>query len=443
MQETKGLAQTKATKPMSDRVEIWDLERLIPSAHNARTHSAGQVAEIAGSIAAFGFMVPVLVDRSGGIIAGHGRVLAARQLELARIPVIVVDHLTEAEKRAYAIADNKIALNAGWDEELLKVELEALRNDGIDLDRLGFSEEEFNELLDKLGPEVTPEDDSAPEAPATPVTQVGDVWQLGEHRLLCGDALDASSYAVLLQGESAQMVFTDPPYNVGYVGPGLGVGITNDDLGRGFGAFLETACRHVLANTRGALYISMSSSELHTLYGAFTQAGGHWSTFLIWAKNAFTLGRADYQRQFEPILYGWREGTEHYWCGARDQGDLWLIDRPQVNDLHPTMKPVALIEKAVLNSSRRGETVLDPFTGSGSTLIACEKTGRKARLMELEPKYCDVIIQRWQQFTGQEAIHGACGETFAQLSKKRLMPDSDPPDASDAPIVQEGAADAR
>jgi DNA modification methylase len=197
------------------------------------------------------------------------------------------------------------------------------------------------------------------------------------------------------------------------------VGISNDDLGAGFGAFLETACTQILLNTTGAVYISMSSSELHTLHNAFTKSGGHWSTFIIWGKNTFTLGRSDYQRQFEPILYGWREGQPHYWCGARDQGDVWLIDRPQVNDLHPTMKPVALVERAVLNSSQRGETVLDPFAGSGSTLIACEKAERRARLIELEPQYCDVIIRRWQEFSGKEATLSSTGETFGQVSVSR------------------------
>ena len=418
MGQIQGARGSSLVKTIADRVEIWDVARLIPSAHNARTHSEGQVAEIAGSIAAFGFMVPVLVDSAGGIIAGHGRVLAARKLKLERVPVIVADHLTDSEKRAYAIADNKIALNAGWDEELLQIELEALIHDGIKLEDLGFSEEEFDELLDQLGPEPRPDEDSVPEAAEAPITCPGDIWALGDHRLLCGDATDDASYAALLSGELARMVFTDPPYNVAYRGPGLGVTIANDDLGASFGLFVETACGHMLRNTSGALYICMSSSELHTLHTAFTKAGGHWSTFVIWGKNAFTLGRSDYQRQFEPILYGWCEGQPHYWCGARDQGDLWLIDRPQANDLHPTMKPVALVERAVLNSSRRGETVLDPFAGSGSTLIACEKTGRKARLIELEPKYCDVIVRRWQEFSGKEAINTESGETFTKLAAK-------------------------
>ena len=405
-------------RSVPDRIELFAIERLTPSARTARTHSEEQIAELAGSMKAFGFMVPVLIDPNGGIISGHARVLAARKLSLERVPVIVIQHLTESEKRGYAIADNKIALNAGWDEELLRVELEALKDDGVDLESLGFSEAEFNELLDKLSLE-SPDEDKVPESPSNPVSQPGDLWQTGDHRLFCGDATEAASYTAVLRRESAAMVFSDPPYNVSYCAPGLGVGITNDDLGSDFEMFLHSACTHMLRNTSGALYLCMSSSELHTLYSAFTKAGGHWSTFLIWGKNTFTLGMADYQRQFEPILYGWREGSSHYWCGARDQGDLWLVDRPHVNDLHPTMKPVALIERAVLNSSRRGETVLDPFAGSGSTLIACEKTGRIARLIELEPRYCDVIIRRWQESTGREAIHSATGETFGQLANKR------------------------
>lgn len=431
----KSIQMVGNVKAMAEGIEIWEIGRLIPSARNARTHSAAQIAELAGSMAAFGFMTPVLADSAGVIIAGHGRVLAARQLRLERIPVIVADHLSETEKRAYAIADNKIALNAGWDDELLKIELESLRGDGVDLRNLGFSEDEFNRLVDELDPTPRTDDDSAPEIPGAAVSRAGDLWQLGDHVLLCGDALDTASYSTLLSGASAAMVFTDPPYNVAYRAPGLGVSIANDDLGRRFGAFLDTACANLIANTQGALYVCMSSSELHTLHAAFTKAGGHWSTFVIWGKNSFTLGRADYQRQFEPILYGWTEGAGHYWCGARDQGDLWLMDRPQANDLHPTMKPVALVERAVLNSSRRGEVVLDPFGGSGSTLIACEKTGRQARLIELEPKYCDVIIQRWQQFTARDAVHRKTGETFAQVGGRVVALDSLAPAIDADPVI--------
>jgi len=409
----------RTLRAIPDRLEFFAIERLIPNARNARTHSERQIRQLADSLSRFGFMVPVLVDEKGVIVAGHARVLAARQLKLERIPVIVVSHLSETEKRAFVLADNKIALNAGWNEELLVVELEALKNDDVDLESLGFSEEEFNKLLDELTTPDSPDEEAVPELATAVVSRSCDLWLLGEHRLFCGDAIEAASYATLLTGEPADMVFSDPPYNVAYCAPGLGVTIANDNLGSNFAAFLQRACARMLENTRGAIYVCMSSSELHTLYSAFTAAGGHWSTFLIWGKNTFTLGRSDYQRQFEPILYGWREGSPHYWCGARDQGDLWLIDRPHVNDLHPTMKPVELMERAVLNNSRRRETVLDPFAGSGSTLIACEKTGRRARLIELEPRYCDVIVRRWQDFTGREAIHNGSGETFAKLSAQR------------------------
>jgi DNA modification methylase len=195
--------------------------------------------------------------------------------------------------------------------------------------------------------------------------------------------------------------------------------ILNDDLGSGFEAFLHDACANILSVTKGAVYVCMSSSELHTLQRAFTAAGGKWSTFVIWAKHAFTLGRADYQRQYEPILYGWKEGTDHYWCGARDQGDVWFFDKPVRNDLHPTMKPVALVERAIRNSSKTRDIVLDPFGGSGSTLIACEKTGRQARLVELDPKYCDVIVQRWQDWTGETAVLEGDGRSYEEIAVGR------------------------
>jgi DNA modification methylase len=240
--------------------------------------------------------------------------------------------------------------------------------------------------------------------------------------VLCGDAISSESMEHLLAGAMAAMTFTDPPYNIGYRSTsrqGVSRPIRNDDLGAEFEAFLYNVCRSVLARTCGAVYICMSSSELHTLYNAFTTAGGHYSTFLIWVKSHFTLGRSDYQRQYEPILYGWRQGAERFWCGARDQADVWFFPKPAVNDLHPTMKPVALIEQALVNSSREQELVLDPFGGSGSTLIACQKTQRRAHLIEIDPLYVDVIVRRWQEFTGREAVLEADGRTFAAVTKER------------------------
>jgi len=404
-----------------EAIEYWEVERLIPSARNARTHSDEQVAEIAGSMKTFGMMSVILVDQDGEIIAGHGRVLAARKLGLTSVPVIVISHLSELDRRAYTIADNKIALNAGWNNELLQVELDALKAEGVDLAGLGFSDEDLRKLADDLDVSLTSEDeDSAPEPEEVAVTQTGDVWLMGDHRLICGDATDDQVFMTLLQQEGADLVVCDPPYNVAYKSACAPEGIANDDLGADFAAFLETALRNMMAFNRGAFYIFMSSSELHTLHSAFTKAGGHWSTFIIWGKDQFTMGRSDYQRQFEPILYGWKEGSDHYWCGDRTQGDLWLCDKPRVNDLHPTMKPVSLIEQAIRNSSRRGDLVLDPFCGSGTLAIACEKTGRKARLIEIDPLYCDVTVRRWEALTGKTAILEETGQIFSEVSQARL-----------------------
>ena len=410
------------TKPLS--VSYVPVASLIPYARNARTHSAEQISQIAASIVEFGFTSPVLIDGAKGIMAGHGRVLAAKQLGLAEVPAVELTYLTDEQKRAYVIADNQLALKAGWDPALLHLELTELQNADFDLSLLGFGDDELAELL--AGMESTYEgetdDDAVPEVLEAAVSTPGDVWLLGHHRVLCGDATDASSYALLLADELADMAFLDPPYNVNYANTakdkmrGTNRPILNDDLGAGFSDFLLAALTPTLASCRGGIYIAMSSSELDVLQGAFRAAGGHFSTFIIWAKNTFTLGRADYQRQFEPILYGWAEGATRHWCGDRDQGDVWQIKKPHKNDLHPTMKPVELCERAIRNSSRPGDVVLDTFGGSGSTLIAAEKSGRQARLMELEPQYVDVIVRRWQEFSGGQATRQSDGVTFDDLS---------------------------
>jgi DNA modification methylase len=414
------------------QVVRWPVERLLPYARNARTHSDEQVAQIAASIAEFGWTNPILACGDGVVIAGHARLLAARKLGITEVPVIILDHLSESQRRALVIADNRLALNAGWDEEMLRVELDALREDDFNLDLLGFDEDELEALLSEPDSEVTgnTDDDAVPETPETAVTVLGDVWLLGDHRLLCGDATHLEAVQKVLVGGLADMVFTDPPYNVNYGATmkdklrgrkgKMPRKIANDNLGDDFEQFLRDVCANLLTVTKGAIYVCMSSSELHTLHRAFTESGGHWSTFVIWAKNTFTMGRSDYQRQYEPILYGWKEGTDHFWCGARDQGDVWLVKKPVANDLHPTMKPVELVERAVRNSSKSRDTVLDPFGGSGSTLIACEKAGRQARLIELEPKYCDVIIRRFQEFAGKPATLESDGRAFAEVAAERL-----------------------
>ena len=398
------------------RVEACKIGQLIPYANNARTHSEAQIAEIAASIRAFGWTNPILVDRNDGVIAGHGRLLAARKLGLETVPVIRLGHLSETQRRALVLADNRIALNSGWNEDLLRIELEDLRDLDFDLDLLGFDESELDRYIGMAGDEEgLTDDDAIPEAPEDTVTKPGDLWVLGDHRLLCGDATVLDDVEKVLGGGLADLCFTDPPYNVDY-GANADSKILNDNLGDGFETFLYDACVNILSVTKGASYICMSSSELHNLQKAFKKAGGHWSTFVIWAKNTFTLGRADYQRQYEPILYGWKEGVDHFWCGARDQGDVWFVDKPRKNDLHPTMKPVALVERAIRNSSKSRDMVLDPFGGSGTTLIAAEKTGRSARLVELDPKYADVIVRRWQEFTGNAATLEGDDRTFEEIA---------------------------
>ena len=409
---------------LSTHIERWPTAKLVPYARNARTHSEEQVAQIAASIVEFGFANPILAGSDGVIVAGHGRVSAAQKLGLETVPVIVLDHLTPTQRRALIIADNRIAENAGWDDAMLRIELQSLQEDGFNLDITGFDADALAEIM--AGEETTvdgqTDEDAVPELTETPISRLGDVWLLGAHRLLCGDSTDAASYDLLLGDERVSMTWQDPPYNVNYANSakdkmrGKDRAILNDNLGDGFYDFLLAAFSPTIARCEGAIYIAMSSSEMDTLQQAFRASGGKWSTFIIWAKNTFTLGRADYQRQYEPILYGWPEGKTRHWCGDRDQGDVWNIKKPQKNDLHPTMKPVELVERAIRNSSRPGDTVLDPFGGSGTTLIAAEKSGRVARLIELDPKYVDVIVRRWQDYTGAQAIRQSDGVAFDTLS---------------------------
>jgi len=404
----------------ADKIEQWPTAKLLPYARNARTHSDDQVAQIAASIAEFGFTNPILAGSDGVIVAGHGRLAAAQKLGLAVVPVVVLDHLSPTQRRALVIADNRIAENAGWDDAMLRIEIAALQDDDFDVSLTGFDADALAELMAGDEPDGVgdTDDDAVPEVSETPISRPGDVWLLGGHRLLCGDSTVAESYDRLLDGEQVDMVFTDPPYNVNYANSardkmrGKDRAILNDNLGDGFYDFLLAALTPTIAHCRGGIYVAMSSSELDVLQAAFRAAGGKWSTFIIWAKNTFTLGRADYQRQYEPILYGWPEGAQRHWCGDRDQGDVWNIKKPQKNDLHPTMKPVELVERAIRNSSRPGNVVLDPFGGSGTTLIAAEKSGRQARLIELDPKYVDVIVRRWQDWTGKQATRESDGALF-------------------------------
>jgi DNA modification methylase len=407
-----------------DKIEIWEIRRLIPYAKNPVIHSKTQVAQIKASLERFGMINPVLVDSQGNVIAGHGVILAAKSMGLTHLPVIVLDHLTDAEVRALRIAHNRIAENREWDNALLSEELAELLELKIDLKLLGYNDLELKRLVAEYEARFGQcDEDDIPALCDRPVTILGEQWILGENQFLCGDSTDLPTVQNFMEGAKAHLIFTDLPYNVGYKSSSRAAPsrpILNDDLGKDFGQFLYQACVVMLDVSGGAIYIFMSSSELHTLLKAFTDAGGHWSTFVIWAKNTFTLGRADFQKQWEPMLYGWKKGGPHYWCGARNTGDVWFVDKPYKNDLHPTMKPVQLAEKAILLSSQEGDLVLDPYAGAGSTLIACHKNGRRGRLIELDPLYVDVAVARWQDFSGDKARLSSTRQTFDELREERL-----------------------
>lgn len=397
------------------QIKEIEVSALIPYAKNSRTHDDAQVAQIAASIKEFGFRNPILVDKLG-VIAGHGRLLAARKLGLSKVPTIDCSDMTESQKKAYIIADNKLALNAGWDTNLLSIELEELQEEGFNLELLGFDEKELNALLEPEIHEGLTDEDEVPEVPEEPKTKLGDIYILGDHRLMCGDSTSVDAVEKMMGEDRASLVVTDPPWNVAY-----GTNLANNAQGykqrtimndnfettQEWEDFLSGFMANIIAFTKKGcpIYCVMGASEWPAIDKALRDGGFHWSSTIIWAKDTLVLSRKDYHTQYEPIWYGWKEDGPRIWTVQdRKQSDLWECKRPKRSDLHPTTKPVELIERAVLNSSNAGTIVFEPFGGSGSTLIACEKTGRKARLMELDPKYCDVIVKRWEDFTGKKAV---------------------------------------
>lgn len=404
-------------KTMDLAIVQMPVGELRPDPANPRRISDTELESLTRSIREFGLVEPVVVRKDDHVvIGGHQRLLAARRLGLKQVPVVLVD-LSPEQAHLLNLALNKIS--GSWDSDLLARLLGELHSlPEVDLSLSGFSDDELKKHLKSLDAwekkeriETFDLDAALEEATrSAPVAHTGDLWHLGEHRLLCGDSTNSGEVARLLGEARAAMAFTDPPYNVAYgehggaPEQGRRRAIQNDDLGTGFYDFLLAACGNLLSFTDGAVYMCMSSSELHTLQKAFVDAGGHWSTFIIWAKNTFTLGRSDYQRQYEPILYGWREGAKHHWCGDRSQGDVWKFDKPSASPLHPTTKPVPLVQRAVENSSYPGNVVLDLFLGSGSSLIACERSGRTCYGIELEPAYVDVAVLRWEAFTGEKAV---------------------------------------
>lgn len=407
---------------MPRRFEHWDIERLRPYDKNPRTHSAEQVTKLVASLREFGFTNPILVDSKDGIIAGHGRLEAARAVGMQEVPVVVLDHLTDAQRRAYILADNRLALEAGWDPALLASELEALKLDSFELGLTGFDAEELDGIF--AAADTSPiggaDEDEAPTLPVTPVSRPGDLWSVGRHRILCGDATVAADVERLLGGKLAHCLWTDPPYGVAYEGS-AGT-IQNDDLDpAAFAAFLAGAFGNALAVLRpgAAAYVCHAETEGLAFRRAFIEAGFKLSSCLIWRKNSLVLGRSDWQWAHEPILYGWKPGAAHAWYGGRDKTTVLDENKPFRSADHPTMKPVGLVERMITNSTKNGQVILDLFAGSGTTLIACERTARVGRALEIDARFVDVAVRRWEEFTGKQAVLEATGQTFADVRAER------------------------
>ena len=414
----------KSKEQMKLKIEYLAPDELVPYALNTRTHSDNQVGQVAASIKEFGFTNPVLVDEKGGIIAGHGRILAAKKLGLDSVPTITLAGLTDAQRRAYIIADNQLALNAGWDLDMLGAELERLQEEDFSLDLLGFDDSFIDELIAPEPEDGLTDDDEVPEPPENPVTVEGDVWMMGNHRLMCGDSTSIDSLEALCEGQLVDLWLTDPPYNVAYEGKTKdALTIENDSMGdsdfRQFLADCYSAADAVMK--RGAVfYIWHADSEGYNFRGAANDVGWTVRQCLIWKKQTMVMGRQDYHWKHEPCLYGWKDGAAHLWASDRKQTTILEFDRPFRNAEHPTMKPVELFEYQALNNTKGDDLILDSFGGSGTTLIVCEKNNRRARLMELDPKYCDVIVKRWQDFTGKNAILEASGNSFDSVSQERI-----------------------
>jgi DNA modification methylase len=400
---------------------------LIPYVNNARTHSDEQVIQIAASIKEFGFTNPVLIDGENGIIAGHGRLMAAKKLGLEEVPTIELSHLSEAQRKAYILADNKLALNSGWDNDLLAIEFAELKLLDFNLDLTGFSSEEIGALTPEEIPPGLTDEDSVPELPEEPVTKLGDVWLCGNHRVMCGDSTSIDAVDMLMP-ETANMIFTDPPYLMDFTGGIHADGsksfnakhgaIKNDKMSEEDGNnFLDSINAIIKLKVDGAFYITFYRLGIDKYYASMSRTGLQCRSLVIWDKGNHTLSNSDYMSMYEPMFYGWV--NKHKFYGGKNGMDIWRIKRTSKNDLHPTMKPVELVEKAIEDGSQINSIVLDLFGGSGTTVIACEKNNRKARLMELDPKYCDVIVKRWQDFTGKEATLESTGETFGVINGSR------------------------
>ncbi len=403
------------------KIQFVKTSDLIPYAKNTRTHSPEQVSQIAGSIREFGFTNPVLVDAENGIIAGHGRVMAAGKLGIEEVPCLRITHLSELQKRAYIIADNRLALDAGWDAEMLKLELSDLKEEDFNIDLIGFTDDELAELFADEPTAGQTDEDEVPEVPETPISVPGDVWVMGKHRVMCGDSTSSDAVEKLMDGVKAYLMVTDPPYGVNYdpqIGAkraGIKSGVTgkvlNDDNADWSDAW---------ALFQGSVaYVWHSGTKSHIVAESLIAKGFEIKGQIIWAKTGHILSRTHYHIMHEPCFYAVR--GDACWQGARDQDSVWRIGKDRKGDdkqtNHGTQKPVEVMLRPILNNSSAGQAVYEPFCGSGTTLIACEKSGRCCLAMELDPKYCDVIVNRWQDFTGKKATHETTGEHFGAAVK--------------------------
>ncbi|MGN8719312.1 site-specific DNA-methyltransferase [Holdemanella porci] len=402
-------------------MEMVAVEKLVPYVNNARTHSPEQITKLRSSLREFGFINPVIIDKDYGVIAGHGRLMAAKEEGIKEVPCVLVDYLTEAQKKAYIIADNRFAQDAGWDEELLRIEIESLQAEAFDVSLTGFEDQEIADLFAGDNDTGAEDDDfdlnDALEKAA--FVERGDIWTVGRHRLMCGDATSADDVAALMDGKKANLVVTDPPYNVAFESSD-GLSIKNDKMaGDKFYEFLLSAFKNMADHLEkgGAAYVFHADTEGLNFRKAFIDAGFHLSGCCIWVKNSMVLGRSDYQWQHEPVLYGFLQNGKHFWSSkaGRSQTTIWNFDKPKKNKNHPTSKPLDLLAYPIGNSSQENAVVIDTFGGSGSTLMTCEQTNRICFMMELDEKYASVILRRYVEDTGDEE------NVFVIRDGKKLM----------------------
>lgn len=383
-------------------MQLVPIDKLIPYVNNARTHSPEQVNKLRSSLREFGFINPVIIDSDFNVIAGHGRIAAAKAEGISEVPCVFADHLTDAQKKAYILADNRMALDADWDEELLKIEIENLQAENFDIGLTGFEEKELANLFE-TDSDAKEDDFNVDEELQQPcITQAGDIWLLGNHRLICGDSTKEETYTALMDGKKANLTVTDPPYNVNYEGSAGKIKNDNMENGKFYQFLLDafTNMEKVMADD-ASIYVFHADTEGLNFRKAFADAGFYLSGTCIWKKQSLVLGRSPYQWQHEPVLFGWKKKGRHQWYTGRKESTIWEFDKPKKNGEHPTMKPIPLIAYPIKNSSMSNCIILDPFGGSGSTLIACEQTNRICYTIELDEKFCDVIVKRYVEQVGR------------------------------------------